>query len=64
MKATLAAAAIVAAVLTAGEMDYQDARAEQAHYCDMVQAGHWPDYNRTARDHCPQTAAHETRYQF
>lgn len=27
-----------------GEMDYQDALAEEAHYTNMVCAGHWPDY--------------------
>ena len=27
-----------------GEMDYQDALAEEAHYTNMVCAGHWTDY--------------------
>jgi len=27
-----------------GEMDYQDALAEEAHYTSMVCAGKWPDY--------------------
>ena len=27
-----------------GEMDYQDALAEEAHYTNMVCAGYWPDY--------------------
>ena len=27
-----------------GEMDYQDALAEEAHYTSMVCAGYWPDY--------------------
>lgn len=27
-----------------GEMDYQDALDQEAHYESMVCAGHWPDY--------------------
>lgn len=27
-----------------GEEDYKDAVVEQAHYCDMVNQGHWPNY--------------------
>lgn len=27
-----------------GEMDYQDALDQEAHYTNMVCAGHWPDY--------------------
>ena len=27
-----------------GELDYQDALDQEAHYASMVCAGHWPDY--------------------
>jgi hypothetical protein len=27
-----------------GNGDYEDALAEEAHYTNMVCAGHWPDY--------------------
>ena len=36
----------------AGAMDYEDQQAEQAHYCEMVKAGHWPDYQGTYRTQC------------
>ena len=29
-----------------GNMDYEDAKAEEAHYNDMVCHGYWPDYER------------------
>lgn len=35
-----------------GQMDYEDAQAQEAHYCDMVKAGHWPDYQGTYRREC------------
>ncbi|TVS00469.1 MAG: hypothetical protein EA406_00515 [Rhodospirillales bacterium] len=37
-------AAIIIAMAIIGEMDYRDHEREHAHYCEMVQAGHWPDY--------------------
>ena len=49
-------AAILAALVLlfglAGHMDYEDQQAEQAHYCEMVKAGYWPDFNGTYRDEC------------
>lgn len=30
-------------------MDYEDAQAEEVNYCEMVKAGHWPDYRGTYR---------------
>lgn len=33
-------------------MDYEDAQAEEANYCEMVKAGHWPDYRGTYRAEC------------
>ena len=38
----------------AGAMDYEDQQAEQAHYCEMVREGLWPDYRGTYRRECPQ----------
>jgi len=29
-----------------GNMDYEDAKAEEAHYNDMVCHGYWPDYEQ------------------
>ena len=49
-------AAILAALVLlfglAGAMDYEDQHAEQAHYCEMVKAGFWPDYQGTYRREC------------
>ena len=42
----LLAAIGVMLMLIVGRMDYQDAEREHAHYCEMVQAGHWPDYKK------------------
>ena len=36
----------------AGAMDYEDQQAEQAHYCEMVKAGFWPDFQGTYRREC------------
>lgn len=27
-----------------GQMDYEDAIAEEHRYCEMVRGGHWPEY--------------------
>lgn len=40
--------------LIVGTMDYQDARVEQAHYCQMVEEGVWPDYRETYEESCRQ----------
>ena len=53
MKAFLTEAWLVKAVVAltfliaigfVGNGDYEDALAEEAHYTNMVCAGHWPDY--------------------
>lgn len=33
-------------------MDYEDAKAEEALYCDNVKNGVWPDYDGTYADVC------------
>lgn len=54
---------IVALVLLAlfgivGAIDYEDAKAEEERYCEMVKAGHWPDYRRAFLSECrPPTSA-------
>lgn len=35
-----------------GAMDYEAAQVEEKHYCEMVKAGHWPDYQGTYRSEC------------
>lgn len=44
MKFILGLAAILAIFGWVGEQDYQDAVAEERHYCEMVKAGYWPAY--------------------
>lgn len=38
----------------AGRMDMEDEIRQAVVYCDMVEAGHWPDYDNVAQ-HCGQT---------
>lgn len=38
--------ALLGAFAFVNQMDYEDAIAEEQHYCDMVREGHWPHYNR------------------
>jgi len=47
-------AALLAALLLGlvGHFDYQDQEAEEQLYCDMVAAGHWPDYKGIYRQSC------------
>jgi len=35
---------LIVAMGVVGNGDYEDALAEEAHYTNMVCAGHWPDY--------------------
>lgn len=44
MKIACAAAFIFCAVIAAGTMDQQDQEIEQAHYCEMVKSGAWPNF--------------------
>ena len=48
----LLAAIGVMLMLIIGRMDYQDAERELAVYCEMVQAGHWPDYRQIYEEEC------------
>lgn len=50
MAAILAALALLFGL--AGHMDYEDQQAKQSHYCEMVKAGFWPDYQGTYRREC------------
>ena len=46
-------AAIVVLLGIAGWMDYQDAQAQDAHTCDMVEQGAWPaEYARSKGIEC------------
>ena len=56
MKTGLEAAALWIALLIVfglvGHWDFEAQRADQAQYCEMVKAGHWPDYQGTYRREC------------
>lgn len=39
-----AAGVLLFAIGLLGSMDYRAAQAEQAHYCQMVSIGAWPNY--------------------
>lgn len=51
-KEILVALVMLALFGIVGELDLQAAEADQAHYCEMVRAGHWPDYSGTYRSEC------------
>ena len=40
------ATAVFLVLALIGGMDYEDAKAEEAHYNDMVCHGYWPDYEK------------------
>mgnify|MGYP006207382395 FL=1 len=44
IKAIGAALFVIVAFGIVNQMDYEDAIAEEQHYCDMVREGHWPAY--------------------
>lgn len=48
----LAALFVVLALGIVGRMDADSAQADVNHYCEMVKAGHWPDYQGTYRSEC------------
>lgn len=48
----LALVAVLLLLGLTGHMDYEDAKAEEANYCEMVKAGHWPDYRGMYRSEC------------
>ena len=52
MKTTAVLLAVLGLFGLVGAMDYEDAQAEEANYCEMVKAGHWPDYRGTYRAEC------------
>lgn len=51
-KGILAALVMLALFGIVGKLDMQAAEADLAHYCEMVKAGHWPDYSGTYRNEC------------
>lgn len=50
MKTTVVLLALLGLFGFAGAMDCEDQQAEQERYCEMVEAGIWPDFNGTYRD--------------
>lgn len=52
MKNILVALVLLAAFGFVGHIDYADEKVAQAQYCEMVKAGHWPDYQGTYRREC------------
>lgn len=53
MKITIAVTAILAAVfLYFAQVDLEAARADSEHYCQMVKAGRWPDYEKRFDTDC------------
>lgn len=46
--------------LVVSTMDYQDEVMEQKHYCEMVEQGHWPDYEEKYDEVCNTDSTEET----
>ena len=46
MKAVWVISVVIVVFSIAGESDYNEAIAESKRYCEMVQQGAWPDYNK------------------
>lgn len=40
----------------AGRMDYEDAKLQEQHYCEMVKSGKWPDYEGNYHQVCLKPA--------
>jgi hypothetical protein len=51
-QATLALVGVFLLLGLMGRMDYEDAKAEEANYCEMVKAKLWPDFRGTYRREC------------
>lgn len=49
---TVALLFLLALLGVVGKMDADSAQLDADHYCDMVKAGHWPDYQGTYRREC------------
>ena len=53
---TISAVAAIVVLLAllgiVGKMDADSAQRDADHYCEMVKAGHWPDYQGTYRREC------------
>lgn len=45
---------VLAAWALVSDMDYADAKQEQAQYCQMVKLRKWPDYRHTYRTECTE----------
>lgn len=42
-----------------GAMDAEDSEKQEQLYCEMVAAGHWPDYQQNYRQICRGKAPHK-----
>ena len=52
MKSVFIGLAIGLLLGVVGSMDYEDAKAEEALYCDNVKNGVWPDYDKIYDSEC------------
>lgn len=52
IKLSFALLALLLLMGVVGRMDYEDAKLEEALYCDNVRTGVWPDYEGTYKKIC------------
>lgn len=45
MNKAILIAAIILVIGLVGQSDYEAELAAERHYCNMVEQGHWPDFN-------------------
>ena len=50
MKNIMVVAVLLAVYGIVGAMDYRDEQRAEAHYCEMVESGYWPDYREMGDD--------------
>lgn len=55
VRVALIALIVFAAYGFVSEVDYRAELMEQAHYCRMVEAGHWPAYRPAHNNICKET---------
>jgi hypothetical protein len=46
MKPLLILLAVLTVLGAVGRMDFEDEMQEEAHYCEMVQSGAWPNFKQ------------------
>lgn len=60
MRALLYILLVIAAYIWVSNMDFEDQLNQQAHYCEMVKTGVWPDYKEIYNEECDPGSTEKT----